>query len=248
MYIQQLWRKSKGTSLSTTAAGDTRACLESLRGILLDESRSSAPHLCIEYAVSARIYVAVTELASLPPIGVVARETIGLLNVLVDSEDADFLESRTFADAIMGLAIKLSTSGSLKAETEAILFELLFGIAAKLKLQPDCIDYWFRPDTGRGEQLATGALEKGSSPLQQREFPLFYLLLENVHREGRVGDFARTGLLYVIESAAGAEALERWVVESDLATLMASGLGALYSQLTRYCPSSHHAAPPDGPI
>lgn len=31
-----------------------------------------------------------------------------------------------------------------------------------------------------------------------------------------------------------AQDLEQWIVESDLATLMASGLGALYSQLSRY--------------
>lgn len=54
-----------------------------------------------------------------------------------------------------------------------------------------------------------------------------------MHHDGRVGDFARTGLLYLIESASSSKALERWIVESDLATIMASGLGALYSQLSR---------------
>ncbi len=55
-----------------------------------------------------------------------------------------------------------------------------------------------------------------------------------MHHEGRVGDFARTGLLYIIEAASSSIDLEQWIVESDLATLMASGLGALYSQLSRY--------------
>lgn len=54
-----------------------------------------------------------------------------------------------------------------------------------------------------------------------------------MHHEGRVGDFARTGLLYIIEAAYTSGDLEKWIVESDLATLMASGLGALYSQLSR---------------
>ena len=62
---------------------------------------------------------------------------------------------------------------------------------------------------------------------------MFYLLLDYVHHDGRVGDFARTGLLYIIEAASSSVELERWIVESDLATLMASGLGALYSQLSR---------------
>jgi hypothetical protein len=67
----------------------------------------------------------------------------------------------------------------------------------------------------------------------KEDFPLFYLLIDYVHHEGRVGDFSRTGLLYIVESASTSEELERWIVESDLATLMASGLGALYSQLSR---------------
>lgn len=67
-----------------------------------------------------------------------------------------------------------------------------------------------------------------------------------MHHEGRVGDFARTGLLYIIEAAYTSGDLEKWIVESDLATLMASGLGALYSQLSRlffpqalFCPSAN---------
>ena len=54
-----------------------------------------------------------------------------------------------------------------------------------------------------------------------------------MHHDGKSGDFARTGLLYLIESATHSASLEQWIIESDLATLMASGLGALYSQLSR---------------
>ncbi|KAL0932708.1 uncharacterized protein CTRU02_211671 [Colletotrichum truncatum] len=57
--------------------------------------------------------------------------------------------------------------------------------------------------------------------------------MDYIHHEGKVGDFARTGLLYIIESASSDESLEQWIVESDLSTLMATGLGALYSQLSR---------------
>ena len=62
---------------------------------------------------------------------------------------------------------------------------------------------------------------------------MFYLLIEYVHQEGRIGDFARTGLLYIIEATSSTADLAKWLVQSDLATLMASGLGALYSQLSR---------------
>ena len=201
--------------------------------MLLDESRASAPHPCIEHAASLHIYVAATALASLDPNGAAARETINFLNVLVDSEDEDFLRSPAFADATIGLAVKMSAFEGGSAETKAVLFELLFSIAAKLRLRPAYMKYWFKPDMRREEGLSTKI--SGTRPFHPREeFPLFYLLLNNVHIERRVGEFARTGLLYIIESAAHSETLEKWIIDSDLAAMMASGLGALYSQLNRH--------------
>ena len=232
--MQQLWRKSKGASINSAAVDDIRLCLESLRRMLLDESRASAPHLCVEQAASVHIYVAATALASLDPNGAAARETIGFLNVLVDSEDEDFLQSPAFADATTGLAVKLSTCEGVSAETKAVLFELLFSIAAKLRLRPAYMNYWFKPDLRSEEGLSTEISGRKPSHPREEEFPLFYLLLNNVHIERRVGEFARTGLLYIIESAAHSETLEKWIIESDLAAMMASGLGALYSQLNRH--------------
>ncbi|KAI8376052.1 Retinoic acid induced 16-like protein-domain-containing protein [Radiomyces spectabilis] len=63
------------------------------------------------------------------------------------------------------------------------------------------------------------------------EFLLFTYLLRFVHREGRSGDFARTGLLFLMEMATNQ--LGDFILESDFATIMAAGLGALYSQLPR---------------
>jgi hypothetical protein len=70
--------------------------------------------------------------------------------------------------------------------------------------------------------------------------------MDYIHHEGKVGDFARTGLLYIIEAASSSGPLEQWIVESDLSTLMATGLGALYSQLSRKLVVDHlpHNLPP----
>ncbi|CEI86619.1 hypothetical protein RMCBS344292_01053 [Rhizopus microsporus] len=65
------------------------------------------------------------------------------------------------------------------------------------------------------------------------EFLLFTYLLRFVHREGRSGDFARTGLLFLIEMATDDHQLSEFILESDFATIIAAGLGALYSQLPR---------------
>lgn len=204
-----------------------------MRRILLDESRGNAPYLCFEYVASEQIYLVVAQLASICPDGTVAREAVGFLNLLVDCDEGDLLQCPAFADAIVGLAAQLLTSGNLSSETKAILFELLFGIAAKLKLEPGYIDYWFKPREERAKAADSGTAVKTSSLSQNDEFPLFHLLLHNVLQERRVGEFARTGLLYIVESIGSSELLENWIVESDLAAIMASGLGALYSQLSR---------------
>ncbi|EXX66005.1 hypothetical protein RhiirA5_392144 [Rhizophagus irregularis] len=63
------------------------------------------------------------------------------------------------------------------------------------------------------------------------EFLLFTYLLQFLHREGKSGEYARYGLLFIIELAKGP--LGDFILESDFATIMAAGLGALYSQLPR---------------
>jgi hypothetical protein len=63
------------------------------------------------------------------------------------------------------------------------------------------------------------------------EFLLFSYLLQFLHREGKSGEYARYGLLFIIELAEGQ--LGDFILDSDFATIMAAGLGALYSQLPR---------------
>ncbi|KAI8967723.1 Retinoic acid induced 16-like protein-domain-containing protein [Mycotypha africana] len=65
------------------------------------------------------------------------------------------------------------------------------------------------------------------------EFLLFSYLLKFVHREGRLGDYARTGLLFIMEMATPSHPLTQFILQSDFAIIMAAGLGALYSQLPR---------------
>ncbi len=160
----------------------------------------------------------------------IIQETLDIFKILIDCEEVELLEEKTFADALLGFIGTISTTGPLMAsvDTEGRIVEVLFAIASKLRLQPNLLPTWFRPNT-TGEERDFGPHTRKDKDV----FPLFYLTLDYVHHDGRVGDFARTGLLYIIESASHSETLERWIVESDLATLMASGLGALYSQLSR---------------
>ncbi|CAG8453592.1 8948_t:CDS:2 [Cetraspora pellucida] len=66
---------------------------------------------------------------------------------------------------------------------------------------------------------------------REYKFLLFSYLLHFLHREGKSGELARCGLLFIIELKD--EQLGEFILESDFATIMAAGLGALYSQLPR---------------
>ncbi len=122
----------------------------------------------------------------------------------------------------------------LGADTEARVVELSFNITTKIRLEPEILPAWFKSQSTKpqeGRELRDH--DKFTGRTQKQDFPLFYLLIDYIHHDGKVGDFARTGLLYIIEAASSSVALEQWIVESDLSTLMATGLGALYSQLSR---------------
>lgn len=205
--------------------------------MLFDESHASAPHHCMQFADTHQIFVAVSRLAWSSQNENISHEALKLFGVLIDGEEGvDFLSNGGFANAFTTLIGSVTNSGALRlgVNMEGEALELLFGVAAQIRLQPDILPAWFTPSTQEsqeGSEHRTG--ESSKVKPGKDEFPLFYMLLDHVYHEGRVGDFARTGLLYIIESATRSERLEKWIVESDLATLMASGLGALYSQLSR---------------
>jgi len=130
----------------------------------------------------------------------------------------------------------------LSADTEARIVELVFNITTKIRLDPEILSAWFKSQNNGPQGVKQlGDHEKFTGRTQKQDFPLFYLLIDYIHHDGKVGDFARTGLLYIIEAASSSVALEQWIVESDLSTLMATGLGALYSQLSRKLVIDHAA-------
>lgn len=154
-------------------------------------------------------------------------------NTLIDAEIEGIVDNRVFSRALVDLVKRANVNSE---DVESRLVELLFGVANNIRLQPRILPAWFFPNRSQlPEEEGSGRIEERQfeGATRKDDFPLFYLLVDYVHREGRAGDFARTGLLYLIETAKQSKELERWLIESDLATLMATGLGALYSQLSR---------------
>ncbi|KAF8466635.1 Retinoic acid induced 16-like protein-domain-containing protein [Kalaharituber pfeilii] len=209
-----------------------REYIKRLTDMLIEEEKRPDRH-CMTFAYEQQIYIALSKIGQGARLDVV-KEVITTFSTLVDTEDENFLGQESFAHSLMDFLRRTSERLSPNFSNEFV--ELLFNISAKIRQAPSILPIWFNymSPAERGEDYETlGPQQRFAGVTNKDEFPLFYLLIEFVYSEGRVGDFARTGLLYIIEAAKPGSDLEKWMVESDLATLMASGLGALYSQLSR---------------
>lgn len=203
--------------------------------MLSDESRRPLPHPCIGFAAAKQLYIPIGKIATTSYDEGIIREGVAFFATLIDSEEESFVENDTFSKSLMNLLVRITGGNSvpLGSDTEVELVELSFNITTKIRLDPEVLPVWFTAHDTGSESSERDAHEMFTGKQHKEDFPLFYLLIDFIHHEGRTGDFARTGLLYIIEAASNSAALEQWIVESDLATLMATGLGALYSQLSR---------------
>ncbi|KAL8990398.1 MAG: hypothetical protein Q9177_000940 [Variospora cf. flavescens] len=230
--LQEVWQKTGPRRLNASVGSNILLHLQNLNRILQEETHSAAPHLCMQHVSVSQVYILVTLVGSASLNEETTRQAIRFFNLVIDSEEEDFLEDEAFADRLISFVrVAATRTNDMTPDTESELIELLFAIAAKLRQRPTIPAAWFRPsgDTNRKRLSQTGV------PISKsQEFPLMYLLLGRVHNDGKIGDFARTGLLYILELAGRAEKLEKWIIECELATMMASGLGALYSQLSSY--------------
>ncbi|TQS35077.1 hypothetical protein Golomagni_04513 [Golovinomyces magnicellulatus] len=218
------------------AAHQIRSSLLDLTTILSHESRQPLPHPCILYASSENIYLKIEEIAVSSHNEGIIRESVAIFATLIESEEEGFVENQNFSKSLMRLLTQITGAQipNLGLDLEIEVVELSFNITTKIRLDPDVLPAWFMPQTRVKDPDAELDLqEKFTGKTNRDDFPLLYLLIDYIRHEGRIGDFARTGLLYIIEAASNSVALEQWIIESDLATLMATGLGALYSQLSR---------------
>lgn len=217
-----------------------RNCLQRLNSLLDEESKKSAPFSCLLYAASTQIYIIVTKLALSSQDSGIINESARFFHILINGEVEGVLDSKLFARSLVDLVKRVIGTRiiTLDEKEEADLVELLFGIATKIRLDPDILPAWFYPSHSLEAAESSGTkYAEFAGATRRTDFPLFYLLVDYVHHDGRTGDFARTGLLYLTDAASKSKDLEKWMIESDLATLMASGLGALYSRLSRRLPS-----------
>lgn len=215
--------------------------------LLDDESKRAAPYSCLLYVASTQVYIIVSKLALSLGDSQVTVASIRFFNILINGEAEGVLDSKIFARSLVDLVRKTAAGGpqtsaeptrsGLSEQDEGHLIELLFSVTTKIRLDPDILPAWFYPERDEPERQDVKSPEMAFvGATRKNAFPLFYLLIQYVYHDGQVGDFARTGLLFLTETASKSKNLEKWMIESDLATIMASGLGALYSRLTRRLP------------
>ncbi len=227
--MQHTWRSGNVEREDETALNYTIKLLQRLEANLHDESRRAAPHSCLRYVASSQAYIIVTKLAVSSSNTDIIRTSAQLFHILINGEADGLLDSKLFTRSLLDLVSYGTIGGGIIFEErlQTDLVELLFEIATKIRLDPDILPAWFYPEreTTRGRNATDDS--------RRSQFPLFYVLVQYVHHDGPVGDFARTALLYLTETASKFKPLETWMIESDLAPQMASGLGALYSRLSR---------------
>ncbi|KAF2641163.1 hypothetical protein P280DRAFT_506783 [Massarina eburnea CBS 473.64] len=242
-HVLQTWQRAEPLAADREALGSIRRGFQGLSKMLEDESRLPAPHLCLSFAASQQIYTGVSKITATAHDEGMVRDAVQFYNALIDSEEEDFLENDVFAVSLMNFIGRSISTITLGEDIEADIVELLFGIAAKIRLQPEILSVWFTTASPDLNGRVVNQKIDFAGVTQKEDFPLCYQLIDKVHHEGRIGEFARMGLLYIFESASKSLPLEQWIVNSDLPTLMATGLGALYSQLSRLLSILH---PPEG--
>lgn len=144
-----------------------------------------------------------------------------LFRTLFDSDHEMIIRDKELIQSTT-IFLQNMTNLNLDRPQEEDFAQLLFIMVSKIKANPEVVKEWLKV-----------VENSNNSRSYQDEFPLFYLLLDYVYHDGNVGEYARTGLLYLVDLISISKDIETWVLESDLCTLIASGLGALYSQLNR---------------
>lgn len=181
---------------------------------------------------------------------VMVEPIISLFQVLIEDLCAVDCGVAADQDLVLGVTAFLQsmmTFNIIGRASEHKFCEFMFSTASMMKVYDGLLLSWFQmiekvagaPALGLATSKTWENVDSNSSAQTlidngyHREFPLFCLLLNYVHHGGKSGEYSRTGLLYLIEVASESEALVNWVLKSDLSSLMASGLCALYSQLSR---------------
>lgn len=109
----------------------------------------------MNFCYENQVFIAVSKIGQNGSLGEV-RETISLFSIFIDNEDEDFVGFESFAQSLIAF---LETTNRMKLqEVETEFVELLFGIAAKIRMNPNNLRVWFTKDDSEDtpEELPSG--------------------------------------------------------------------------------------------
>jgi hypothetical protein len=204
--------------------------LREMVDMLVDEEareEGDTPGVCMEYFLKHGLLhylVNVSEKMDYPQ--GIRRESIRTIASMVDILDDKFLVQSVVHTPTIKL-LKFCVLDERQSELDhEYLVDLMYKICSKIHSVPGLLDIFFHKLTT--PQKTTPPSSSGKvDPPPEYEFLLFTYLLRFVHQD----DFARTGLLFLIEMAT--DKLGDFILTSDFATIVAASLDALYSQLPR---------------
>ncbi|KAI9280810.1 Retinoic acid induced 16-like protein-domain-containing protein [Sporodiniella umbellata] len=203
--------------------------------LLVDEEArqgDATTGICMEYFLKHNVLQYLVNAAEKQdhPLGF-RGEVIRTLASMVDLLDDRFLVHKavhTPALRLLRFCVLDESQNELYTDD---LVDLMYIICSKIHGFPALLNIFFHDTHWLTTPQRQRHEKKSTTDGLTYEFFLFTYLLRFVHREGRSGDYARTGLLFLMEMAT--EQLGEFILTSDFATILAAGLGALYSQLPR---------------
>lgn len=209
--------------------------LREMVDMLVDEEareEGDTPGVCMEYFLKNGLLhylVNVSEKMDYPQ--GIRRESIRTIASMVDILDDKFLVHSVVHTPTIKLLKFCVLDERQSALDHEYLVDLMYKICSKIHGVDGLLDIFFHKLTT--PQKITPPNDKVDpppakvDPPPEYEFLLFTYLLRFVHQD----DFARTGLLFLIEMAT--DKLGEFILTSDFATIVAASLDALYSQLPR---------------
>ncbi|KAJ1983924.1 hypothetical protein H4R34_000979 [Dimargaris verticillata] len=218
--------------------------------------------ICLEYFLRNNVLASLVHLSEADcPAGILG-ETIRTVASLVNLLDDRFLVHKSVHTPLLNLLRFCTADTRHSPKYQEDLVDLTYLLCSKIHGFPELLHIFFldrdwivsaaknaqatdhaspmldRTHPGPNGEAAASASSVASSgdasPAESSyEFLLFTYLLQFVHKEGKLGDYARTGLLFLVELTSDHDLSHFVLHSSGMSTLLSASMGALYSQLPR---------------
>ncbi|KAK9760757.1 hypothetical protein K7432_014876 [Basidiobolus ranarum] len=230
--------------------------------------------LCMEYLLKNNVLSKLVVLSGKNSPNGIRGEVIRLISSMINLLDDKFLVHNAAHAPTLKIINDCMDRREWRENYADDLVDLMYNICSKIHGYPELLHIFFhdkqwltvpqKSNARRAKEPVTVSspdLSKNSSPesvnlshngRREYEFGFFKHLMEFIHKEGKTGDIARTGLLFLMDITDSG--LRDFILTGDFCAIIAAGLGAFYSQLPRklvievsseHASSNHNASRPE---